>query len=92
MVNGEVFTVKSEPSYEGKPKVLNDIILHEKVDDEFYIDDNDYEKFRYLKGSKSHSKVNADGFEYKYSEGSMGFPDPLEKPSRTIITPNLKAF
>ena len=31
-------------------------------------------------------KTNADGFEYNYSEGGMGFPDALDKPSRTIIT------
>jgi DNA (cytosine-5)-methyltransferase 1 len=31
-------------------------------------------------------RKNAQGFEYNYSEGGMIFPDPLDKPSRTIIT------
>src|SRR5207248_2774978 len=31
-------------------------------------------------------RKNASGFEYHYAEGSMVFPDPLNKPSRTIIT------
>ena len=31
-------------------------------------------------------RINAQGFEYNYSEGGMIFPDSLEKPSRTIIT------
>src|SRR5690606_19183743 len=32
-------------------------------------------------------RVNkATGFEYHYNEGAMVFPDPLDKPSRTIIT------
>ena len=46
-----------------------------------------WEKWVYLKGSKSQIKKNkAQGYEYKYSEGKMGFPDSPEKPSRTIIT------
>jgi DNA (cytosine-5)-methyltransferase 1 len=39
-----------------------------------------------LKGPKKEMRKNADGFEYNYSEGGMIFPDPLDKPSRTIIT------
>ncbi|WP_345891239.1 DNA (cytosine-5-)-methyltransferase [Burkholderia sp. Ax-1719] len=27
-----------------------------------------------------------DGFAYEYAEGAMAFPDPLDRPSRTIIT------
>jgi len=43
--------------------------------------------WRYLKGKKNELKVNKKlGYEYKYSEGEMIFPDNLEKPSRTIIT------
>ena len=40
----------------------------------------------YLKGSKKEMRKNSQGFEYHYSEGGMIFPDPLDKPSRTIIT------
>ncbi|RTY65552.1 DNA (cytosine-5-)-methyltransferase [Flavobacterium sp. LB2P53] len=86
MINGEVSTIKSVPSYEGAHTILRDIILSGKVEDDFYINENELDKWIYLKGAKSHSKVNAQGFEYKYSEGSMSFPDPLEKSSRTIIT------
>jgi len=86
MINGEVTTVKSVPSYEGNYVTLRDIVLSDKIEDEFYINENELDKWIYLKGAKSHSKVNADGFEYKYSEGSMSFPDPLDKPARTIIT------
>ena len=43
--------------------------------------------WKYLKGSKKELKVNKKlGYDYKYSEGKMSFPDDLEKPSRTIIT------
>jgi DNA (cytosine-5)-methyltransferase 1 len=86
MINGEVITIKSTPTFDGKQTTIKDIMLSGKVDDVFYINENDLDKWSYLKGSKSHSKINSEGFEYKYSEGSMNFPDPLDKSSRTIIT------
>ena len=49
--------------------------------------DTVWDKWKYLKGSKSELKVNKNqGYSYKYGEGRMAFPDPLDKPSRTIIT------
>ena len=49
--------------------------------------DTVWDKWRYLKGSKSEPKVNKNqGYSYKYGEGRVAFPDPLDKPSRTIIT------
>jgi DNA (cytosine-5)-methyltransferase 1 len=86
MIKGQITTFKSKPDYKGPFTILEDIILKEEVEDEYYINDLDLEKWIYLKGAKSHMKVNAEGFEYKYSEGGMNFPDPLDKPSRTIIT------
>ncbi|MEQ1555618.1 MAG: DNA cytosine methyltransferase [Gallionella sp.] len=47
---------------------------------------HELEKWQYLKGSKKELRINAQGFEYNYSEGGMTFPDSLDKPSRTIIT------
>ena len=46
-----------------------------------------WDKWKYLKGAKSQWKFNkTQGYKYKYGEGKMNFPDPLDKPSRTIIT------
>lgn len=39
-----------------------------------------------LKGAKSIERVSADGHAYTFSEGAMAFPDPLDRPSRTVIT------
>jgi len=86
MVSGKVTTFKSKPNYLGSFTILEDIIIKTEVDEEYSIKDADFEKWKYLKGAKSQIKINAQGFEYKYSEGSMNFPDPLDKPSRTIIT------
>ena len=85
MINGQVMTQKTKPNYNGEYTLLGDII-EDSVDKEFYIDKDQYVKWEYLKGSKSFDRVSKDGFKYKYSEGSMGYPDSLQKASRTIIT------
>lgn len=86
MIDGNVTTIKTQPNYEGKFTILNDLIQNGEVTEDFYINDGDLDKWKYLKGPKKEMRKNADGFEYHYSEGGMIFPDPLDKPSRTIIT------
>lgn len=86
MLDGNVTTIKTQPDYYGKSIVLGDIIQNGEVPPEFYIDEKDLGKWKYLKGPKKEKRKNAQGFEYNYSEGGMIFPDPLNKPSRTIIT------
>jgi len=86
MINGLVTTIKTKPIYYGNFTILKDLIQNGEVANEFYIQDEDLDKWKYLKGAKKEVRTNADGFEYNYSEGGMIFPDPLNKPSRTIIT------
>lgn len=87
-INREVTTVKTTPTYDGEKTFLRDII--EKENDEkhrdYYINDDSFDKWKYLKGAKKEKRVTGTGFEYDYTEGSMVFPDDLDKPSRTIIT------
>ncbi|QBN17619.1 DNA (cytosine-5-)-methyltransferase [Flavobacterium nackdongense] len=86
MIDGIVTTIKTKPSYEDKFTILKDIIQNGEVTEEFYINEDDLDKWFYLKGAKKEMRKNSQGFEYNYSEGGMIFPDPLDKPSRTIIT------
>ena len=86
MIDGIVTTIKTKPSYEDKFTILKDIIQNGEVTEEFYINEEDLDKWFYLKGPKKEMRKNSQGFEYNYSEGGMIFPDPLDKPSRTIIT------
>lgn len=86
MIDGLVTTLKTQPNYEGNFTTLKDLIQNGEVTSEFYIDENELDKWTYLKGPKKEMRKNAQGFEYHYSEGGMIFPDPLDKPSRTIIT------
>ncbi|MDT7828280.1 DNA (cytosine-5-)-methyltransferase [Pricia sp. S334] len=85
MLDGQVLTIKTEPSYDGPRTLLGDV-LEEDVPPDFYIDPKDEEKWQYLKGSKTIERKSPQGFTYKYSEGGMVYPDSLDRPSRTIVT------
>jgi DNA (cytosine-5)-methyltransferase 1 len=88
MVSRKVFTAKLKPNYKGKHINLGDVLIKDKdVPAEFFIKKEQIEKWQYLKWAKNLKKVNkSTGIEYKYNEGAMVFPDPLNKPSRTVIT------
>ena len=61
-------------------------ILERGVDERFYITTDKMGKWSYLKGSKKISRKSADGHEYVFSEGQIAFPDPWDKPGRTMLT------
>lgn len=88
VINRKVTTIDSTANYSGPYLTLGDVLIDEsQVPEEFFVSKEDLGKWQYLKGSKSEKRINkATGFEYNYSEGSMAFPDFLDKPSRTIIT------
>ena len=44
MINGKVYTTKTLPLFHGEKTVLNDVLIKEKVSDEFYIVDKDLKK------------------------------------------------
>lgn len=83
-----VVTTAVTPDYDGQFITLGDILINERdVPLEFFIPATEVAKWQYAKGSKSAIRTNkTTGFQYKYSEGAMSFPDALDKPSRTIIT------
>lgn len=90
MINGQFYTYKITPNYQGDYTTLGDILAtgedRNLITEEFYIKDKDLPKWEYLKGAKHETRKTKDGFEFNYNEGGMAFPDPLDKPSRTIIT------
>ena len=88
MIKGKFWTFKSKPKYNGKQTVLQDILLpNSEIEYEFIIKKKDLKRWFYLKGAKKEKRYNkAKDIFYNYNEGSMIFPDALNKPSRTIIT------
>ena len=86
MVKGKIHTIKTIPNYTGTFILLSDLVQNGEVTKDFYINEEDVKRWKYLKGYKKELRKNAQGFEYWYSEGGMVFPDPLDRPARTIIT------
>ncbi len=90
MVDGVFYTYKTIPCYHGDYTTLGDIIAtgkdRELITKDYYISDSDLPKWEYLKGAKHEIRKTKAGFEFNYNEGGMAFPDPLDRPSRTIIT------
>jgi DNA (cytosine-5)-methyltransferase 1 len=67
--------------------LLNETIIKNQIEREPIVLNSTLDVWKYLKGRKNEERINKlKGFKYKYAEGSMTYPDSLEKPSRTIIT------
>lgn len=86
MKNGLIKHFKTKPIYDGKYQNLGDVIYNGKIPTEYFLNEADLDRWRYEKGRKEKPKITPDGKPYTWSEGSIQFPDLLEKPSRTIIT------
>ena len=87
MIDRHVYSVDADSRYEGTRQLLGDIIVDEEfVPEEFFISNEELAKWQYEKGAKKIHRVSKEGFEYDFSEGGMAFPDPLDRPSRTMIT------
>ena len=84
MRDGKVYT-SSVVELEEKP-ILIKKILQKNVDEHYYITDEAMPKWEYLKGAKKIPRKAANGHEYIFSEGPVAFPDPWDRPGRTMLT------
>lgn len=85
MTNGGIYTVKVKSDY-NLIYPLRNIREEKPVDEEYFLNDKQIEKFAFLKGSKKIPRVKPNGEPYYYCEGSMPFPDNLDAPARTMLT------
>jgi len=84
MHNREIYTAKTTEA-EQAPILLKEI-LQSDVDDRYYISSDKLAKWVYLKGPKKIPRKAATGHEYVFSEGPVAFPDPWNRPGRTMLT------
>lgn len=84
MTNGEVTTVKVIEKEE-EPITLGEILQNE-ADPKYFIPTDKLEKWSYLKGPKKINRTAANGHQYVFSEGPIAFPDPWDRPGRTMLT------
>ena len=61
-------------------------VLEPHVDCSFQLPTEKMEKWKYLKGAKRIERTAKNGHHYVFSEGSIAFPDDIDKPSRTMLT------
>lgn len=85
MTNYHIFTSDIKEKEEESIKLGQ--ILEKNVDDSFFItDEARMAKWVYLKGAKKIPRKSANGHEYVFSEGPVAFPDPWDRPGRTMLT------
>lgn len=84
MKDGVVTTADVVPRKE-EPILMSEI-AQSHVDDIYYIPVEDMASWTYMKGAKRIPRVSASGHEYIFSEGPIAFPDPLDRPARTMLT------
>lgn len=82
--DGKITTAKIIEKHE-EAKMLGSVI-QTNVDEKYYISKDYLHKWRYLKGKKRIERVSKTGYKYVFSEGAVPFPDPLNRPGRTMLT------
>jgi DNA (cytosine-5)-methyltransferase 1 len=87
MWDREVWTRTVDAAYEGERRTLGQILQPtSKVPRGFFIPRAQLPTWERLKGAKREERVARNGHAYFYSEGAIAYPDPLDRPSRTILT------
>lgn len=88
-ISGKIYSETTSPDRDkiGARKTLDDVVSYEAVDKRYFISEKDMNAWKYMKGAKSIPRVSkSTGFEYTFSEGPIAFPDPLDRPARTMLT------
>lgn len=81
---GRIYTTKVKEAEE--PPILLRDILQNNVEEKYYIPTDKIPKWSYLKGAKKIPRTSANGHKYVFSEGPIAFPDPWDRPGRTMLT------
>lgn len=85
MTKGHVYTA-DVTIIEEEPVLLGEVLVKD-ADDKYFITDEDrMAKWVYLKGAKKIQRTSKTGHEYTFSEGPIAFPDPWDRPGRTMLT------
>ena len=87
-VGASVYTLDVVPAQATQLMTLASVLEDDAdVPPQFFVDEAELEQWKGLKGAKSIRRISkATGLEYTYDEGSIPFPDPTNRPSRTILT------
>ena len=84
LIGYDFYTLEVVANQTVSVKTLGEILDSDNVPDFCY--KANFDKFKYLKGSKKITRIAKNGHEYIYSEGAIPFPDKLNEPGRTMLT------
>lgn len=84
MKDGKIYTEEVVPDYDWPYILLKDII-EKNVDPKYQIKQN-LEKRKYMKWPKDILRKAGTPHEYHFREWWIAFPDPLDRPARTMLT------
>ncbi|MBZ9622149.1 DNA (cytosine-5-)-methyltransferase [Clostridium tagluense] len=85
--DGRISTVKTTPNnlIKNPPLTLFNL-LEKSVDERYYLSEEDFEKWHFMKGGKAIERTSKTGHKYTFREGALSFPDSIDKPARTMLT------
>lgn len=86
MMDGKIWTDKLEVMGLIENSKLLGEVLQNEVPEKYYINSEDMSSWEYMKGGKAIPRVSKEGYEYMFREGAIAFPDPLDRPARTMLT------
>jgi DNA (cytosine-5)-methyltransferase 1 len=83
-----VWTTRLTPVAPATVATLGDVLdQEESIPEEYFIPDGQLKVWEYLKGAKKEPRTHqGSGTTYFYNEGAVAFPEPLDQPSRTVLT------
>lgn len=85
MMNGRIYSVDVRHRLI-TPRPLKTILEQGPVDEHYFLRDEDMAQWIYAKGAKNEKRTRHDGSVYYFTEGKVQFPEPLNKPARTMLT------
>lgn len=85
MLDGQVYMADYLPKSK-QPITLSEIIKPNSSIGSLYLNEEKLSKFKRLKNGFRTEKISKTGYSYKYGMGAINFPDPLDKPARTMVT------
>ena len=85
MFNGDIHTYKVKARYDDEKTTLGEL-LEDDFDEKYIVPHEKIQKWKDAKGSKKIDRVKPNGEPYKFSEGSIAFPDKKDAPARTMLT------
>lgn len=84
MARGAVWTRRVVPAPEPAAPIAS--VLRPATREDVFLPETDVARWAYQKGAKREERTAKNGHRYMYAEGPVAFPDPPDRPSRTILT------